>query len=74
MPFFLFLVGSSMSLSFGKYSSVALFYKVLGRTARLFLIGIATQSADLWGGGGWNIDIRSAAYCSASPGPISSSR
>ena len=55
MPFFLFLVGSSMSLSFGKYSSVALFYKVLGRTARLFLIGIATQGADLWGGGGWNM-------------------
>jgi heparan-alpha-glucosaminide N-acetyltransferase len=42
MPFFLFMVGCSMSLSFSKYNgSIALTYKIIGRTAKLFLIGVA---------------------------------
>lgn len=59
MPFFLFMVGCSMSLSFSKYngSSRTLTYKIIGRTAKLFLIGVATQGADLWGGGGFNMSF-----------------
>ena len=43
MPFFLFMVGMSMSMSFRKYKA-GLLQKVITRTAKLFLIGIATQA------------------------------
>ena len=91
MPFFLFMVGCSMALSFSKYNgsiartfafwqfkslapaahpprltdfvrhcSVVLFgnsvtYKIIWRTVKLFIIGVATQGADLWGGGGFDM-------------------
>lgn len=87
MPFFLFMVGCSMSLSFSKYNGsiaraflpcsparvarrllarqplsltaepgrTAVTYKIIGRTIKLFVIGVATQGADLWGGGGFDM-------------------
>jgi predicted acyltransferase len=42
MPFFLFMVGMSMSFSLRRYK-VGLLRKVLTRTAKLFLLGLATQ-------------------------------
>ncbi len=42
MPFFLFMVGTSMSMSFRRYKE-GLLKKVITRTIKLFLIGIATQ-------------------------------
>ncbi len=81
MPYFLFMVGCSMSLSFSKYNgSIArtcftsidpcvcfcltswrrpcedsVTYKIIWRTVKLFIIGVATQGADLWGGGGFDM-------------------
>jgi len=46
MPFFLFMVGMSMSLSMRKYKS-GLFTKVCSRTVKLFLLGLLTQG--WWG-------------------------
>eukprot|EP00040_Diaphanoeca_grandis_P013404 m.67759 g.67759 ORF g.67759 m.67759 type:complete len:590 (+) comp23866_c0_seq1:209-1978(+) len=42
MPFFLFMVGCSMSLSFKKYNK-HLWKKILTRTAKLFVLGLLTQ-------------------------------
>lgn len=30
-------------------------YKIIWRTVKLFAIGVATQGADLWGGGGFDM-------------------
>lgn len=30
-------------------------YKIIWRTVKLFVIGVATQGADLWGGGGFDM-------------------
>jgi heparan-alpha-glucosaminide N-acetyltransferase len=49
MPFFLFMVGCSMSLAFKKFAQSgnkrALFKKAMWRTCKLFLLGLATQGA-----------------------------
>jgi hypothetical protein len=42
MPFFLFMVGMSMSMSFRRYQE-GLLWKIIKRTAKLFIIGLATQ-------------------------------
>jgi hypothetical protein len=56
MPFFLFLVGFSMAISFRKYSaSNSLLWKVVGRTVKLIIIGLATQGGDLWTGDGFDL-------------------
>jgi hypothetical protein len=56
MPFFLFIVGTSVALSFRKFSAPgALVRKVSVRTLKLLAIGLATQGADLWHGGGFNL-------------------
>lgn len=56
MPFFLFMVGASMSLSMTKYTGSALTKKVLARTAKLFVIGCLTQGAEIkMGGRGFDI-------------------
>ena len=47
MPFFLFMVGAAMSISLRKYSGGALARKVFSRTAKLFVIGVLTQSASI---------------------------
>jgi predicted acyltransferase len=52
-PFFLFMVGTSMSMSFRRYKS-GLLQKVLTRTAKLFLIGLATQGI-IYGNGFPNV-------------------
>ena len=44
MPFFLFMVGCSMSLAFRRVKA-GLLAKVLKRTAKLFIIGLLTQGA-----------------------------
>jgi heparan-alpha-glucosaminide N-acetyltransferase len=53
MPFFLFMVGTSMSMSFRRYKS-GLLKKVLMRTVKLFLLGLATQGV-VYGAGFPNI-------------------
>eukprot|EP00041_Stephanoeca_diplocostata_P010748 m.172088 g.172088 ORF g.172088 m.172088 type:complete len:267 (-) comp18282_c0_seq56:3725-4525(-) len=45
MPYFLFMVGCSMSLAFRKYRK-GLLTKVLTRTAKLFVLGLLTQGSD----------------------------
>lgn len=56
MPFFLFMVGMSMSLSMRKYKT-GLFTKVCTRTIKLFLFGLLTQGGDIPGplGGGYDL-------------------
>ena len=58
MPFFLFMVGCSMSLAFRKYRK-GLQIKVLKRTAKLFAIGLLTQGSDFPGLGNSGIDLQS---------------
>lgn len=45
MPYFLFMVGCSMSLAFRKYHK-GLLKKVFTRTAKLFILGLLTQGSD----------------------------
>ena len=52
MPFFLFMVGCSMSLAFRKYHEKKLPWRVLKRTAKLYLLGILVQSGNLFDQGG----------------------
>ena len=59
MPFFLFMVGCSMSLAFRKYHEKKLPWRVLKRTAKLYLLGLLVQSGNLFDQGGqmpswWN--------------------
>jgi heparan-alpha-glucosaminide N-acetyltransferase len=46
MPTFLLMVGASMSFSMRKYGGPGLKWKVLSRTAKLFVIGCLTQGAN----------------------------
>eukprot|EP00037_Helgoeca_nana_P015524 m.145079 g.145079 ORF g.145079 m.145079 type:complete len:557 (-) comp23055_c0_seq6:54-1724(-) len=57
MPFFLFMVGCSMSLTFKKYKAGVL-PKVMKRTAKLFVIGLVTQGSSFPALGNTGIDLK----------------
>lgn len=56
MPFFLFMVGCSMSLAFKKYKK-GVFWKVVKRTIKLFILGILTQGSDFPSLGNAGVDL-----------------
>ena len=45
MPLFLFMVGVSMAFSMKKYAGPGLKWKILSRTAKLFVLGCLTQGS-----------------------------